>query len=131
MMEVKLKPGINHIEFWVSDLHKSIQFYNIFLSLIGWKQISEVSFSNGSMVIYFREMKEVGKINSLGIRHLCFQATEKKQVDQVYDALLREQATFIRGPLFMLYSREYYTVDFYDPDGQVLEVAHTPDINLI
>jgi len=125
-METKLKTGLNHIEFWVSDLRNSIKFYNSFLSLIGWKQISEVSFSDGNMVIYFQEMKDVEKTRSLGIRHLCFQATEKEQVDQVYDALLVEQAKLIRGPLLMPYSREYYTVDFLDPDGQVLEVAHTP-----
>lgn len=129
-MENKLKPGINHIEFWVSDLRKTMKFYNSFLSLIGWKQISEVSFSDGRMVIYFIEMKGVEKTRSLGVRHLCFQATEKEQVDQVYDALVIEEAKIIRGPLLMPYSKEYYTIDFYDPDGQVTEVAHTPYANL-
>ena len=129
-MDNKLQPGINHIEFWVSDIHKTMKFYNSFLSIIGWKQISEVSFSNGSMVIYFMEMKDVGKTRSLGVRHLCFQAIEKEQVEQVYNALVIEQAKIIRGPLFMPYSKEYYTVDFYDPDGQVTEVAHTPYANL-
>jgi hypothetical protein len=28
------------------------------------------------------------------------------------------------------YSRDYYTVDFRDPDGYVLEVAHTPHMKL-
>jgi catechol 2,3-dioxygenase-like lactoylglutathione lyase family enzyme len=125
-MDIKLKTGLNHIEFWVSDLRKSIHFYNSFLPLVGWKHISEVSFSDGNMVIYFREMKDVEKTRSLGVRHLCFQATEREQVDQVYDALLVEQAKFIHGPLLMPYSDDYYTVDFCDPDGQVLEVAHTP-----
>jgi len=126
----KLQPGINHIEFWVSNLETSIKFYNSFLSLVGWKQISNVSFSNGSMVIYFQEMKEVQNTRSLGVRHLCFQAMEKEQVDLVFDALVTEQAKFIRGPLLMPYSKDYYTVDFYDPDGQVIEVAYTPYANL-
>lgn len=130
-MNNQLKPGINHIEFWVSDLTKSMKFYNSFLSLVGWKKISDVSFSNGQMVIYFQEMNGIEKNKSLGMRHLCFQATEKEQVDQVYNALITEQAKFIRGPLLMPYSREYYTIDFYDPDGQVIEVAHTPYANLI
>lgn len=129
-MDNQLKPGINHIEFWVSDIRKSVEFYNSFLSLIGWKPISEVSFSNGIMVIYFQEMKGIEKIRSLGVRHLCFQATEKEQVDQVYDALMAIQTKIIRGPLLMPYSKEYYTVDFYDLDGQVLEVAHTPYADL-
>jgi len=126
-MAVQLKPGINHIEFWVSDIGKSMKFYNSFLSLIGWTQISAVSFSDGSMVIYFLEMKGVEKMKSLGVRHLCFQATEKKQVDLVAKALVNEHADIIRGPLLMPYSKDYYTVDFRDPDGQVIEVAHIPN----
>lgn len=126
-MDVKLKPGINHIEFWVSDIGKSMKFYNSFLSLIGWTQISAVSFSDGSMVIYFLEMKGVEKMKSLGVRHLCFEATEKKQVDLVAKALVNEHADIIRGPLLMPYSKDYYTVDFRDPDGQVIEVAHIPN----
>jgi len=129
-MDNQLKPGINHIEFWVSDIRKSMKFYNSFLSLIGWKQISEVSFSTGSMVIYFREMKDIEKTRSLGVRHLCFQATEKGQVDHVYDALIAQQTKIIRGPILMPYSKEYYTVDFYDLDGQVIEVAFSPYANL-
>ena len=75
-------------------------------------------------------MKDVQKTRSLGVRHLCFQATEREQVDQVYNALLNEHAEFIRGPLLMPYSKDYYTIDFFDPDGQVLEVAHTPHANV-
>jgi len=129
IMDKQLKPGINHIEFWVSDIQRSMKFYNSFLSLIGWKQMSEVSFSNGSMVIYFQEMKGIEKLKSLGVRHLCFQATAKEQVDQVYTALAN-QTHIIRGPLLMPYSKEYYTVDFHDLDGQVIEVAHTPYADL-
>jgi hypothetical protein len=34
----------------------------------------------------------------------------------------------IRGPLLVPeYSPDYYTMDFYDPDGYMLEVAHTPE----
>lgn len=62
-MNVDLNPGINHIEFWVSDLNKSMEFYQNFLPLIGWNQISPASFSTGSMVIYFLEMKGVEKMN--------------------------------------------------------------------
>lgn len=125
MTDIKLKSGINHIEFWVSDIKRSVLFYNTFLSLIGWEKISSNSFSDGTMVIYFIERKDDQKIDSLGMRHLCFQAIEKKQVDEVHKALLNLSAKIIRGPIPMPYSEGYYTVDFYDPDGQVLEVAYT------
>jgi len=36
----------------------------------------------------------------------------------------------LRGPVEMPdYSKSYYTVDFRDSDGYVLEVAHTPHMN--
>jgi catechol 2,3-dioxygenase-like lactoylglutathione lyase family enzyme len=124
------KPGINHIEFWVSDLARSIRFYSSFLSLIGWEKSSDVSFSNGSVTIYFIENRAVEKMNTLGVRHLCFQAVEKEQVDRVYEVLTSAEAVFIRGPILMPYSEGYYTVDFYDPDGQILEVAYTTDVTL-
>lgn len=130
-MNTTLRPGINHIEYWVSNLSKSIKFYSCFLSIIGWEQISEVSFSNGSMVIYFVESKKIHTKVSHGVRHICFQAMEKDQVNQVYHELATEKAEFIRGPIMMPYSKEYYTVDFYDPDGQVVEVAHTPYSKII
>jgi catechol 2,3-dioxygenase-like lactoylglutathione lyase family enzyme len=125
-METKLRSGINHIEFWVSDIKRTIPFYESFLKRIGWEKKSDISFSDGSMIIYFLETKGVEKVKSLGIRHVCFQATEKGQVDDVHKALRDMKTEIIRGPQFMPYSKEYYTVDFYDPDGQVIEVAHTP-----
>ena len=125
-MNNQSKPGINHIEFWVSDLKKTIPFYQSFLMIIGWKLINPISFTNGNMEIYFSERRDNKKIDSLGIRHLCFQATTREQVDRVYENLLKLGTTFIRKPQFMNYSKAYYTVDFYDPDTQIIEVAHTP-----
>jgi catechol 2,3-dioxygenase-like lactoylglutathione lyase family enzyme len=97
-MNNQSKPGINHIEFWVSDLKKTIPFYQSFLIIIGWKLINPVSFTNGGMEIYFSERRDNKKIDSLGIRHLCFQATTREQVDRVYENLLKLGTTFIRKP---------------------------------
>ena len=79
-MENKLKPGINHIEFWVSDLSKSIKFYDDFLSVIGWKQISDVSFSNGSLVIYFIEKKKYYKKSPLESGTYVFRLPKKNML---------------------------------------------------
>lgn len=74
----------------------------------------------------FYRKKNKKKVDSLGMRHLCFQAIEKNQVDEVHKTLLNLNAKIIRGPILMSYSEGYYTVDFYDPDGQIMEVAYTP-----
>lgn len=126
---MKCKPGINHIEFWVCDLKKSIDFYAKFFPIIGWKQLNEAVFCTENLEIYFIE-KPLGKLDSLGVRHICFQAENRKVVDQVYALLSTQNILVIRGPIETEYSKDYYTIDFYDPDGNVFEVAHTPNMQL-
>ncbi|MTI33557.1 VOC family protein [Xanthovirga aplysinae] len=124
----KYKVGINHIEFWVSDLERSSHFYKNILELLGWRTLNDHAFATDSMEIYLVEKKEVKKSDSLGIRHICFQALEREQVDKVAHFLNQNGAKVIRGPLEQNYSPAYYTVDFYDPDGFIVEVAHTPNM---
>jgi len=130
-METKLKPGLNHIEFWVSDVKRSMAFYEGVLTMVGWVKISDNSLSSGSMILYFLEVKGLEKLRSLGVRHLCFQATQKNQVEQIHSILVGMGTEIIRGPQTMPYSEGYYTVDFFDPDGQVIEVAYTPEANTV
>jgi catechol 2,3-dioxygenase-like lactoylglutathione lyase family enzyme len=121
------KPGINHIEFWVSDLTRSLAFYRPLFAAIGWSQRSEAEFSSGSSVVYFIE-KPVGRVDGVGPRHLCFHATSRAVVEAVGSLMKSSSAAIIRGPVEMPeYSRGYYTVDVRDPDGYVIEVAHTPN----
>jgi catechol 2,3-dioxygenase-like lactoylglutathione lyase family enzyme len=123
-------PGINHIEFWVNDLKRSLAFYEPLFSAIGWRKLGEGEFGSGSTLIYFSE-KAVPKADTAGPRHLCFQATSRDVVDAVGKLLAGSGATVLRGPVEMAdYSKGYYTVDFRDPDGYVLEVAHTPNMAL-
>ena len=77
-----IKPGINHIEFWVSDLARSLAFYRPLFAAIGWHQRSEAEFGSGSSVVYFIE-KPVGRVDGVGPRHLCFHATSRAVVETV------------------------------------------------
>ena len=122
-------PGINHLEFWVKDLDKSLEFYSKLFPFIGWYELTRTSYSCGKHEIYFREMP-VALHDSLGVRHICFHATSREVVDEVGEWLGSINADIIRGPKRMDYTAEYYTVDFRDPNGFVLEVAYTPDITL-
>ena len=121
------KPGINHMEFWVSNLARSIAFYTPIFDIIGWHRVGDRAFSSGTVEIYFAE-KPVEWKDAIGPRHICFQAVSRDIVDRVADLIARDQ--LIRGPQHMKYSEGYYTVDFRDPDGYVLEVAYTPNMVL-
>jgi len=124
-----MNTGIKHIEFWVSDLGKAMRFYAGLFEIIGWEQASENGFKTPGMKIYFREYRDLVMQKSLGPRHICFGANGRAMVDHVGEYLKECNARIVRGPLAIegeRYSKGYYTVDFFDPDGYILEVAHSP-----
>lgn len=124
----KANAGINHIEFWVSDLSRALSLYTPLFAAVGWRKLSDTEFSFGSTVFYFVE-KPVARSDSAGPRHICFQAGSRETVEEVAKLLRKHHADILRGPIEMPdYSKGYYTVDFRDPDGYVIEVAHTPNM---
>jgi catechol 2,3-dioxygenase-like lactoylglutathione lyase family enzyme len=123
-------PGINHLEFWVGDLGQSLQFYEPLFAAIGWRKLGDSEFSSGAIDVYFVQ-KPVRRTDTVGPRHICFQATSREMVDTVARLLRGRSDTIIRGPVDAPeYSKDYYTVDFRDPDGYVIEVAYTPSMVL-
>ena len=123
-------PGINHIEFWVRDLQRSLGFYEPLFAAIGWRKLAETEFSSGSTDVYFVQ-KDVAGTDTVGPRHICLQATSREVVDSVAALLRKGSARVIRGPIDAPeYSKDYYTIDFRDPDGYIIEVAHTPNMEL-
>lgn len=129
-MAYKYGVGISHLEFWVKDLEASLAFYSKLIPMIGWHALNRTSFSCGVHEVYFKQMP-VQLHDSLGVRHICFHATSREVVERVGEWLQSINADIIRGPQAMpQYTPEYYTVDFRDPNGFVLEVAYAPDIEL-
>ena len=117
------KSSIKHIEFWVSDLKKSMEFYSGLAKILGWETEGDHAFYMGETKIYFRE-KKISRQDSLGPRHICFRAENRSKVDEIGQFLKEVNAKIIRGPVDVSeYSPGYYTVDFYDRNGYVLEVA--------
>ncbi|MEH7217847.1 hypothetical protein [Bacillus toyonensis] len=54
-----------------------------------------------------------------------------RKLNKVADFLASTKVKVIRGPIEMNhYSDGYYTVDFYDPNGFIIEVAYTPNVEM-
>ncbi len=118
--------GIKHIEIAVSNLEKSLDFYGKLFAILGWKKGVKNDFEIGDMDVYLKKW-DFPPGNTLGARHICFWGTDRAMVDKVGEWVKTAGVKMIRGPLVVPeYSPNYYTVDFYDPDGYMLEVAHTP-----
>ncbi len=118
-----MNTGIKHIEFWVSNLERSLVFYKQLFELIGWQPVDSNGFTNGETKIYFIE-QTVGFVKNAGPRHICFFADSEAIVNKVGGWLENTNAFIIRGPMNYTYeSKLAYTVDFKDLDGYILEVA--------
>lgn len=120
--------GIKHIEIAVSDLPRSFDFYAGLFKIIGWEKVpgNRNDWKCGSIKLYIKKW-DFAAGNTLGARHICFWATDRATVDKAGEYIKSTGVKMIRGPMIVPeYSPDYYTVDFYDPDGYMLEVAHTP-----
>lgn len=126
--------GIRHIEILVSDLNKSLEFYKKLFLLISWGQIDATGFKYKDTKIYLKESlfskrdSKSEQRDTLGTRHMCFNVNDVKTVEAVGKFIKEYGEKIIRGPLEVTDDWHpkggYYTVDFYDPDGYILEVAY-------
>jgi len=72
-MSWQIKPAKN-IEFWVSDLKLSLEFYRVFLLLSVERRLKNKAFSNGQTKIYFIEQK-LKLLKTISPRYSCFLTT--------------------------------------------------------
>lgn len=119
---------ISHISFSVSDLKKSIEFYDAVLSELGLKRVftSEAGAGWGQFEGFeiFDIKKRVDKVSvpSKGF-HLAFHAANVEQVQRFYEQALKHggQDNGAPGPR-PHYGKDYYAAFVIDPDGYELEV---------
>lgn len=132
---------VDHLDLVVSDLERSLAFYNGLLEPLGFVRNREIVGERGERVVYIggsggasvslREAQpEAHPIPydryAVGIHHLCFGAASREAVDE-RAAWLRERGAEIESePAEYEYTPGYYAVFFYDPDGIKLEIMHRP-----
>ncbi len=132
--------AVDHLDLVVSDLERSLAFYNELLEPLGFNRNSEIAGERGERVVYIggtghtsvslRETQSppAGPYDrySIGLHHLCFGAPSREVVDERAAWLQARGAEIESGPAEYDYTPGYYAVFFYDPDGIKLEIVHRP-----
>ena len=115
--------AIRHIEFWVSDLEKSLDFYKVLFATLGWKHVDRNGFALDGTKIYFIQPAEaLPTQRTFGPRHICFAAKDKESVDAIAQLPVLS-GKILHGPA-ELHKGGSYMLVFKDPDGYILEIAH-------
>ena len=133
---------VDHLDLVVSDLERSLEFYNGLLQPLGFTRNAEIAGERGERVVYIggaggASVSLRAKQSddhptpydryAVGIHHLCFGAPSREVVDE-RTAWLREVGAEIESePAEYDYTPGYYAVFFYDPDGIKLELVHRTD----
>src|SRR5690349_22358116 len=133
---------VDHLDLVVTDLERSLAFYNGLLEPLGFVRNSEIEGERGERVIYIggsggasvslRQVQSDAHATpydryAVGIHHLCFGAPSREVVDERAQWLRDQGAEIESEPREYDYTPGYYAVFFYDPDGIKLEIVHRPD----
>lgn len=132
---VTTKTLLSHVELYVSNYAKSIQFYDKILLPLGWKRLvcqkSHTTFSDGGMKIVLcptdEKYLQFGYHRKrVGLNHLAFYASSKEMVDQIYETILKPTGIECLYEGTPHGESNYYAVFFEDPDRIKLEIVYSP-----
>lgn len=129
---------IGHIYLYVSDLKKSYGFYKPLLEYLGYKESNKhdwgFALTNNGTGIWFEQapkdfLKEGYHRRRVGLNHLAFKVSSKKDVDKFFEEFLNPRGikTMYGSPkAFPEYVEGYYAVFFEDPERMKIEVVSHP-----
>jgi glyoxylase I family protein len=137
------RASISHIALTVSDLDRSIEFYDKIFKFMGYLR-DEVPESI-QQALRTRLRSWVGPGYSISIRpsrgefagrlhdrdapgfnHMAFYAEDKADIEAMYVLLKEIGARILDPPTEYPYSPGYFAVYFTDPDGLKFEFAYVP-----
>ncbi|WP_221569032.1 VOC family protein [Alkalihalobacillus sp. TS-13] len=131
---MKRKKGlIHHIELYVSDLEKTIEFWGWLLPELGyfeyqkWEKGRSWKLKDSYIVFVQAEKKYIAvpyHRRRVGLNHLAFHAESMDQVDQLTDELKKRGVTVLypdRHPYAG--GSDHYAVYFEDPDRIKVELV--------
>ncbi|MDO8503960.1 MAG: VOC family protein [bacterium] len=135
---MKIK-GYNHVGINVTDMKKSVIFYDKILTYLGFKKVHDEVDSagwwckEGSLWLHTppkTRLKNKHSEFNPGPQHIAFRAAKRKDVDDLYEKVLKPNRIKVLygGPAeYPEYDPGYYAVFFKDPDGVKLELMWLPE----
>ncbi len=127
--------GMAHIQLTVSDMERSVPFYDRLLHSLGMVTIVDtpefyyciggrtgVAISPASSELRARQFQQ----RSPGLHHFCFRTRSREDVDEVYEVALGLSAEIVHPPQEDEFASGYYSVLFEDPDGIRIEANFVP-----
>ena len=127
--------GIAHIQLTVSDMARSVPFYETLLhslEMVTLIKSPEFFYCIGgrtgvAIAPAATEAKgEPFNQRRVGLHHVCFRARSRADVDAIYQTALSLKAMIVRAPREDRWAPGYYSVLFEDPDGIRLEANYVP-----
>jgi catechol 2,3-dioxygenase-like lactoylglutathione lyase family enzyme len=127
----------HHLDLTVTDLARSIAFYDIVLGKLGYTRSSdyagdvpcwalETSGPLFNIGLHVARSSAAHDRYAAGFHHLALHAENRDAVDAFHAFLLREGIRVLDAPAEYDYTPGYYAVFFADPDGLKLELVYEP-----
>lgn len=125
--------ALSHLELYVSDVERSVDFWAWILGWLGYAPYQEwdegVSFRSGGTYLVFVQAPEGAAgldRRAVGLNHLAFSVAAPSDVDELTERLraggvrilYEDRHPHAGGP-------DHYAVFFEDPDGLKVEVVAT------
>ena len=125
--------GIAHLQLTVSDMARSIPFYEKLLTslemvvLVRQKEFFYcIGGRTGVAISPAAASGEQFDQQRVGLHHVCFRARTREDVDAIHQVALELKAKIIRAPREDQWAPGYYSTLFEDPDGIRIEANFVP-----
>lgn len=126
--------GIDHIYFAVSDMAQSEAYYDVVMTVLGFKKNRfqndgdpHVQYFNHHFGIVLRPAHDPTRPHGSlapGMHHFCFRVMDAAGVDAIAKRFAESGIECSEPQLFQEYAPDYYAIFFSYPDGIRLEVTN-------
>lgn len=125
--------GIDHIYVTVANLPRSEVFYDIVMSVLGFRK-SQFQIQGEKHIQYYNRhfgyvlrparSKSPHDPFAPGLHHICLRVESAKDVSEIARKLKEHNIPASEPRLYPEYAADYFAVFFTDPDGVQLEVTN-------